>query len=178
MSLITVDMIAVEGAAQADLLPEIRRVLQSCIHGSKDLLLPSMSDAETVVNFFIVACTDAGGATVIANRITRELQNFDSAFKLKPVLAYTTLAVAPGVLSLEEQIGEVCTQIERLIQAHLTARRDSMSDKILVPQGRLSVAQHAVLGRLNEHDPVPAGTAENHPTMQFFGSPPLTKSSS
>ena len=121
VSLITVDMIAVEGAAQADLLPEIRRVLQSCIHGSKDLLLPSMSDAETVVNFFIVACTDAGGAAVIANRITRELQNFDSASKLKPVLAYTALAVAPGV-SLDEQIGEVSAQIERLIQAHLSSK--------------------------------------------------------
>jgi len=114
-------MIAVEGAAQADLLPEIRRVLQSCIHGTKDLLLPSMSDAETVVNFFIVACTDAGGATVIANRINRELQNFDSASKLKPVLAYTALAVTPGK-ALEEQIGEVSAQIERLIQAHLSSQ--------------------------------------------------------
>jgi len=84
-----------------------------------------MSDAETVVNFFIVACTDAGGATVIANRINRELQNFDSASKLKPVLAYTTLPVAPGMspgLSLDEQIGEVSTQIERLIQAHLSSQ--------------------------------------------------------
>jgi PAS domain S-box-containing protein len=121
VSLITVDVIAVEGAAQADLLSEIRKVLQSCIHGSKDLLLPSMSDAETVVNFFIVACTDAGGAAVIANRISSELQNFDTASKLKPVLAYTTLAVATGV-SLEEQIGEVSAQIERLIQAHLSSK--------------------------------------------------------
>jgi PAS domain S-box-containing protein len=125
VSLITIDMIAVEGAAQADLLPEIRKVLQSCIHGSKDLLLPSMSDAETVVNFFIVARTDAGGASVIANRITGELQNFDSACKLQPVLAFTTLAVTPGAspgLSLDEQIGEVSAQIERLIQTHLNGQ--------------------------------------------------------
>ena len=33
----------------------------------------------------------------------------------------------------------------------------------LVERGRLSLAQHAVLGKLDEHDPVPAGTAENHP---------------
>jgi len=114
-----VDVAVVEATSQTDLLPEIRRVLQSCIHGSKDLLLPAMSDAETVVNFFLVACTDAGGASVIANRITRDLQNFDSASKLKPLLGYTTLLVAPGV-SLEEQIGEVSAQIERLIQAHLS----------------------------------------------------------
>ena len=118
VTLITVDVIAVTGAAQADLLPEIRKVLQSCIHGGKDLLLPSMSEAETVVSFFLVACTDAVGASVIANRITRNLQNFDSASKLKPVLGYTTLVVAPGV-SLEERIVEVSAQIERLIQAHL-----------------------------------------------------------
>jgi PAS domain S-box-containing protein len=121
VTLITVDVIAVEGAPQADLLPEIRRVLQSCIHGGKDLLLPSMSDAETVVNFFVVACTDAGGATVIVNRITRELQSFDSASRLKPELAYSTLVVAAGV-SLEEQIVDVSAQIERLIQAHLDGR--------------------------------------------------------
>jgi PAS domain S-box-containing protein len=121
VTLITVDVIAVEGAPQADLLPEIRRVLQSCIHGGKDLLLPSMSDAETVVNFFIVACTDAGGATIIVNRITRELQSFDSASRLKPELAYSTLVVAPGI-SLEEQIVDVSAQIERLIQVHLDGR--------------------------------------------------------
>lgn len=122
VSLITVDVIAVEGTAQADLLPEIRKVLQNCIHGSKDFLLPSMSDAGTVVNFCIVACADAGGAAVITNRITRELQNFDSGSKLKPVLASTTLAVAPGV-SLDEQIAEVRAQIECLIQAHLSSQK-------------------------------------------------------
>jgi PAS domain S-box-containing protein len=121
VSLITVDVLAVEGAAQADLLPEIRKIVQGCIHGMRDMLLPSMNDAETVVNFFIVACTDAGGAAVIVNRVTRELQNFDSASKLKPVLAYNTLAVAPG-LSLEEQIGEASAQIDRLIQAHLGSK--------------------------------------------------------
>jgi PAS domain S-box-containing protein len=121
VTLITVDAAVVEATSQTDLLPEIRRVLQSCIHGSKDLLLPAMNDAETVVNFFLVACTDAGGASVIANRITRDLKNFDSASKLKPVLGYTTLAVAPGA-SLEERIVEVSAQIERLIEAHLSGR--------------------------------------------------------
>jgi Histidine kinase-, DNA gyrase B-, and HSP90-like ATPase len=121
VSLITVDVIEVEAATLADLLPEIRRVLQSCIHGSKDLLLPSMSDAETADNFFIVACTDGGGSAVMANRITRELRSFDSGTTLKPVFAYTTLAVEHG-LSLDDQIGEVTAQIERLIQAHLSRK--------------------------------------------------------
>jgi hypothetical protein len=121
VTLITVNVASVEGAAQADLAPEIRRVLHSCIHGGKDLLLPSMSDGEIVLNFFIVACTDGGGAAIIANRIARELQEFDSASKLKPAVAYSTLVVPPGV-SLEEQIVDVSTQIERLIQAHLNSR--------------------------------------------------------
>ena len=84
----------------------------------KILLLPSMSDEEPLVTFFIVACTDARGSAVIANRIQTALQNFDNASRLQPVLASTVLAVAPGE-PREEQIAEVTARIDRLIQAHL-----------------------------------------------------------
>ena len=77
-----------------------------------------MSDADPVRTFFIVACAGASGFAVIASRIDRELQNFDSASKLKPVISSTTLLVAPGQ-SREEQISEVTARIERLVQAHL-----------------------------------------------------------
>ena len=121
VTLIAVDVVAVEGAVQADILPEIRRVLERCIHAGQDVLLPSMSDAEPVETFFIVACTDPSGFEVIASRIGRELQNFDNASKLKPVISSTTLLVAPGQ-SREEQIGEVTARIERLVQAHLLGK--------------------------------------------------------
>jgi len=123
VTLIAVDVVAVEGAVQKDILPEIREVLERCIHAGQDVLLPSMSDAEPVETFFIVACTGPRGFEVIASRIGRELQNFDKASKLKPVISSTTLLVPTGQ-SKEEQIGEVTARIERLVQRTSMARRD------------------------------------------------------
>ena len=122
VTLIAVDVVAVEGV-QADILLEIRRVLEGCIHAFKDALLPSMSDAEPVVTFFIVACgCGPSGFEVIASRIVRELQNFDNASQLKPVISSTMLVVAPDQ-PREEQIGEVAARIERLIQEHLVGKQ-------------------------------------------------------
>jgi signal transduction histidine kinase len=119
--LIAVDVVPIEGAVQADILPEIRRVLERCIHAGQDVLLPSMSDADPVETFFIVACTDPSGFTVIASRIGRELQNFDSASRLKPVVSSTTLLVPPGQ-STKEQTAGVTAGIERLVRAHLLGK--------------------------------------------------------
>jgi hypothetical protein len=121
VTLIAVDVAAVEGAMQADILLEIKRVLERCIRPGQDVLLPSMSDAKPVGTFFIVACTDAKGFEVIASRIVRELQNFDSASKLKPVISSTTLLLVPG-RSGEEQIGEIAARVEQLVQAHLLGK--------------------------------------------------------
>jgi hypothetical protein len=62
-----------------------------------------------------------GRALRFASRIGRELQNFDSASKLKPVISSTTLVVAPG-RSGEEQIGEIAARVEQLVQAHLLGK--------------------------------------------------------
>jgi hypothetical protein len=121
VTLIAVDVVPVEGTVQADIALEIRRVLERCIHPGHDVLLPSMSEAEPVQTFFIVACTNSRGFEVIANRIGRELRNFDKASHLKPVISSTTLLVAPD-RSREEQIGEVTAGIERGVQAHLMAK--------------------------------------------------------
>jgi PAS domain S-box-containing protein len=120
VTLIAVDVVAVEGGVQADILFEIRRVLERCIHSFKDVLLPSMSDVEPVVTFFIVACGPSG-FEVIASRIVRELQNFDNASRLKPVISSTTLLVPHGH-PREEQIDEITARIERLVQAHLLGK--------------------------------------------------------
>ena len=119
--LIAVDVVAIDAAVQSDILPEMRRVLERCIHAGQDILLPSMNDAEPVETFFIVACTDPSGFEVIASRIRRELQNLDNAARLKPVVSSTTLLV-PRNQSRREQLGEVTTRIERLVQAHLLGK--------------------------------------------------------
>jgi len=124
VTLIAVDVAAVEVVVQADILLETRKVLERCIRPGQDVLLPSMSDAEPVETFFIVAGTDAKGFEVIASRIVRELQNFDSASRLKPVISSMTLLVAPGQ-SGEVQISEVAARVEQLVQAHLLGKENS-----------------------------------------------------
>jgi len=99
VTLIAVDVIAaaVDGAVQPDILPaklpdalpdaypKIRRLLEHCIHPGQAVLLPSMSDADPVRTFFIVACTSASGLALTASRIDMELRSFDGAAKLRPV---------------------------------------------------------------------------------------------
>jgi hypothetical protein len=119
--LIAVDVDAIEKAVQADVLPEIRSVLERCIHAGQDVLLPSMSDAESVETFFIVACTGPSGFAVIASRIGRELEIFDNSSRLKPVISSTALLVRPGH-TWKEQMGEVTAEIERVVQAHLLGK--------------------------------------------------------
>jgi PAS domain S-box-containing protein len=117
VTLIAVDFVCV--AVQTDMGPEIRRVLERCVHPAQDILLPLMDGTNLVKTFFIVACTDASGCSVIARRIRRELLAFDNASKLNPVISSTTLVLAASRQSKEEQTGEVMAQIEQSIQAHL-----------------------------------------------------------
>lgn len=118
MTLIAVNVLAIAGAIQADIVPEIRKILERCIHPAQDVLLPSMDDAEPVETFFIVACTDAGGCKVIEGRIGRELHTFDNSSRLTPIISSTTLLVTTGS-SMDTQVYEITTRIEQLVQAHL-----------------------------------------------------------
>ena len=127
MTLVAVDVVAVENTVQADVVPEIRKILQRCIHATQDLLLPSMSDAEPEKTFFIVACTDPSGFEVIAKRIGRELKNFDIGSKLKPVISSTTLLLAPGQSS-EEQIADVVATDRAIGWNRISGRRRSSSE--------------------------------------------------
>jgi PAS domain S-box-containing protein len=124
VTLLAVDVAVVEGSGNRDKLPGMRRVLEGCVHAGYDVLLPSLNDADPVETYFIVACADRSGSEVITRRIARELHNFDKAPTVKPVVSSTTLAVAPGETT-DEQTGEVVGRIDRLIQSHLLAKRES-----------------------------------------------------
>ena len=121
VTLIAVDVVAVGGAVQTDIVLEIRKILARCIHPAQDVLLPSVSGAGPVENFFIVACTDARGCEVIASRITRELHNFDRTSRLNPAVSSTTLIVASNT-SGKDQISGVTARIDRLIQDHFLGK--------------------------------------------------------
>jgi signal transduction histidine kinase len=118
VTLMALDVVAVEAVIQADLLSEMRTVLERCIRPGQDVLLPAMSDTGPIGSFFIVACACDSGSSVIASRIRRELQNFDRTSKLKPAVSSTMLQVALGE-SGEEQFDKIAARIEQLIQAHL-----------------------------------------------------------
>jgi PAS domain S-box-containing protein len=121
VTLITVEVVQVQGGVQADILREIRQILERCIHAGQDVLLPSTNDEESIVTFFIVACTDAKGFALIASRILRDLQSFDKASQLKPAISSTMLLVARGK-SQEEQIREITARIESSLQEHLLGK--------------------------------------------------------
>jgi PAS domain S-box-containing protein len=122
VTLIAVDVSPIQEAVQADIVSEIRKLLERCIHPGQDLLLPILDDAKSVASFFIVAFADANGFGVIAKRITRELGNFDNVSKLNPVISSTTLPVPAG-RPREEQTREIMANVERLIREHSAARK-------------------------------------------------------
>jgi hypothetical protein len=118
VTLMAVDVVEVKGGIQADILREIRQILERCIHAGQDVLLPATGDEGPIVTFFIVACTDHKGSALIASRILRDLQNFDQASQLNPKSSSTTMLVAHGK-SREAQIREVASRIESSVQEHL-----------------------------------------------------------
>jgi PAS domain S-box-containing protein len=121
ITLIAVDLVEVKGGVQADILREIRQILERCIHAGQDVLLPTTGDEGPIVTFFIVACTDPKGSSLIASRILRDLHNFDKASQLNPAISSTPLPVAHSQ-SREEQIREVTARIESLVQEHLLGK--------------------------------------------------------
>jgi PAS domain S-box-containing protein len=121
VTLIAVDVVEVKRGVKADILREIRQILERCIHAGQDVLLPATGDEGPIVTFFIVACTDPKGFALIASRILRDLQNFDQASQLHPAISSTTIVVAHGH-SREEQIREVAVRIESSVQEHLLGK--------------------------------------------------------
>jgi len=121
VTLIAVDVVEFTGGSQAEIVREIRQILERCIHAGQDVLLPATGDQGPVVTFFIVACTDPKGSALIGSRILRDLQNFDQGSQLNPKLFSTTILVARGQ-SREEQIREVAARIETSVQEHLLGK--------------------------------------------------------
>jgi PAS domain S-box-containing protein len=121
VTLIAVDLVALEGVVRADLQVEMRKILERCIHPGQDMLLPSMSDTQPVDSFFIVSCAGHSAFSAIVGRISRELQNLDRASRLKPAISSNILFLAPGQ-TREEQTDDVTARIERLIESHLLDR--------------------------------------------------------
>jgi PAS domain S-box-containing protein len=121
VTLIAVDVVEVRGGVQADIMQEIRQILQRCIHVGQDILLPATGEEGSIVTLFIVACTDHKGSTLIANRILGNLKDFDKSSRLRPAISSTTMQATHGQLR-EQQVREVVARIESSVQEHLLGK--------------------------------------------------------
>jgi PAS domain S-box-containing protein len=119
-TLISIDIQAGAGADRTDLLPQLRERLTRCVHPGRDTLLPWLGDPESpggsdrLVTCFIVACTDAPGASVIARRIESELLGLPVKAAISSA-TFTTDAWLPH----EVRLKQIVSQFEKWIDQHL-----------------------------------------------------------
>lgn len=115
VTLLSIDMPAIDGAVPEQDLTGIRKVLERSIFLGQDLLLPPMTDAETKETFFIIACADKVGAEALAKRLRRDLEST----RVQLAISLATLQLPVNDQPWEKRVSEVTTQIDKLIQAHL-----------------------------------------------------------
>jgi len=122
VTLLSIDVPAINGSVPAQDLTVLRKILERCILAGQDLLLPAMTEEETVETFFIIACAETSGAGAITKRLGRELENFYHGADLKPAIFATTVQLSPNDRPWEERKAEVMMRIDKLIQAHVLER--------------------------------------------------------
>jgi len=118
VTLISIDVVAIDGTIPAQDLTDIRTALERCIFHGQDLLLPPMTDAETLETLFIIACADEIGAEAMTKRLRRGLDSL----RVQPTISLVTLHLSDDQQPLESRISEVTTQIDKLIQTHVLER--------------------------------------------------------
>lgn len=124
VTLLSIDVSAVDGDIQMQDLPGIRKVLKRCILTGQDLLLPSTTETEAVGTFFVIACAETNGAEAITKRLRRELDAFDHRSSLTSAISVTTLQLSPNDQRWEERIAELIPRINASVQAHVLERED------------------------------------------------------
>jgi hypothetical protein len=121
VTLIAVDVGILAGTFHSEIVPEIKRILSSCIHPALDVLLPMMKNIDRMETFFIVACANTDGCTAIEGRIKSLLQTFDNASNVARAISSTTLLVEQD-RSWENQKSQLFGAINQLILKHLGER--------------------------------------------------------
>jgi len=118
VTLITLDVVANERAYEPNVLGEIARAVERCIHPAQDVLLPWMNGEGPVMTMFVVAFTGRDGAATISQRIGMELKNLGNAARIHPSVTATTLKLSSDA-TVEKQGCRVTDWVELLIQEHL-----------------------------------------------------------
>jgi PAS domain S-box-containing protein len=113
-TLISIDLALGPGAERTDLLPQLKERLTRCVHPGRDSLLPRIGDSDRFVTYFIVACTDAPGASVIARRVEAELLGLPVRAAIDSA-TFLTGASLPHPVRLKQ----IAAQFEQWIEEHL-----------------------------------------------------------
>jgi hypothetical protein len=113
-TLISIDLALGPGAERTDLLPQLKERLTRCVHPGRDSLLPRIGDSDRLVTYFIVACTDAPGASVIARRVEAELLGLPVRAAIDSA-TFLTGASLPHPVRLKQ----IAAQFEQWIEEHL-----------------------------------------------------------
>lgn len=122
VTLLSIDAPAIGGEMQAEYLAGIRAIVERSIRAGRDLLLPPMADTETTETFFILVCAETGSAELITRRLHTAFDDFDHGSRLKATISATTVEFLSDDRPWAEQIAEVATRIDKLVQAHLLER--------------------------------------------------------
>jgi len=109
--------------ARQKVLESVQDVLRHCIRPEMDLVLPNMRPAEPERMLFVTACTDRGGAELMAARISNQLAACDDlrATGTTPRVAFELVELRshPEEAPVEQLVGEVAGRIQQLVEAHL-----------------------------------------------------------
>ncbi len=103
-------------------------LLRQCVYIDKDLVLPPMGSSGPEETFFVVACTDMTGVSIMMDRIRQQVG------KLPKLKASGTLSVTAELISgavgsdastLEDQVRRVADDVSEIIQKGLWSRQSS-----------------------------------------------------
>jgi hypothetical protein len=125
LTLFSIDIPTVEGTVSRQDLTALRKALERCISADRDLLLPTMAEAEAMETFFVIACTHTNGAEVISERFRRELKSFYQGWNLQPAISAASVRLSSDEQPWEERKEEAVKRIDELIQTHVRKRSAS-----------------------------------------------------
>ena len=125
-TLLSVDLAVGAGHDRTDLLPQLRELLARCVHPGRDVLLPwigdlgadSAGDLNPLITFFIVACTDRSGSSIIGRRIEAELSGLSSASTVTATISSATMDLK-ALLRHETKVRQITVQFGQWIEDHL-----------------------------------------------------------
>ena len=117
-TLIALDVVADAADYGPDIVQDIARAVERCIHPGQDVVLPCMNRDARVLTMFIFASTGKEGAEAISRRIKLELKALKKTARMQSTLKTTVLQIGT-IEDPDQQEDAMSAMIETLVQEHL-----------------------------------------------------------